>query len=335
MSIDALAYAKTLELGEAECAQARLLLYVLAENTFNDNFVCKLCQAQLAYEAGRVSDRTIRRHMDALEAARIIIRSGVRRRSQNTGHLQPDTIRIVGFKRWYIANNSRLRRPSKAFGKSPADNLSAGQSVRKPADNSSPQACGQQVSGTYKEARTYSRTSSPSPQAGCSDVDDFGKSDGASCAKKAERALERVSDLRGSAPVIAHLLSPLVGQRRFSASDHVAAMTEIVEATRGWPSPRLGKVLSLCLESNVHTVKMQRVRDAIEAVRKAGLMIVISRREQPSQWAAWLKHFEQKSDSGIAGVMRRSDKWQVPSEWPPSTLSSETVAEMGNENASR
>lgn len=150
MSIEALAYAKQLDLGAHECAQARLLLYVIAENTFNDTFVSRLCQEQLAYEAGRVSDRTVRRHLASLEEAGVIIRAA--RRNQH-GHAGNDVIRIRGFKRDYLARHPKARR------KSPADNLSGGtaptgQIVRQPPDTCCPVATGQQVSGSYKESRT-------------------------------------------------------------------------------------------------------------------------------------------------------------------------------------
>lgn len=154
MSIEALAYAKLLDLGTAESAQARLLVYVIAENTFNDTFICRLGQAQLAYEAGRVHERTIRRHLDTLEAAKIIVRP--RRRSRDSdGQLKEVPVRIRGFKRWYIRDHKaapkRSSLPAKMSG---GGGSSSGQIVRKPADTCCPVASGQQVSGTYKDTRT-------------------------------------------------------------------------------------------------------------------------------------------------------------------------------------
>lgn len=154
MSIEAIAYAKQMDLGAAENAQARLLVYVIAENTFNDSFVCRLTQAQLAYEAGRVSERTVRRHLDALEGARVVVRPKAQRRADG-GHMLGDVIRLRGFKRWYLRDHGGRRN-----GGSPADKLSGGkratggQVVRPPADTCCPPAAGQQVSGAYKDNRT-------------------------------------------------------------------------------------------------------------------------------------------------------------------------------------
>lgn len=161
MSIEALAYAKQMDLDGAESAQARLLVYVIAENTFNDTFVCRLSQEQLAYEAGRVSERTVRRHLDALEAARLIVRPRAQRRAGG-GHMLSDVIRLRGFKQWYARDHGRRKAGS------PADKLSGGganvsrgsraatggQFVRPPADTCCPPAAGQQVSGAYKDTRT-------------------------------------------------------------------------------------------------------------------------------------------------------------------------------------
>lgn len=156
MSIEALAYAKQFDLGAEECAQARLLLYVIAENTFNDTFVCRLCQDQLAYEAGQVSERTVRRYLERLEGARVIIRR--ERWKSNGGGKLPDDIRIRGFKRDYLRRNPKARAARNA-AKSIPDKLAglggqSGQFDRFKADNRCPVQSGQQVSGIYKDSRT-------------------------------------------------------------------------------------------------------------------------------------------------------------------------------------
>ena len=130
MSIEALAFAKQRDLGDAESAQARLLIYVIAENTFNDSFVCRLCQEQLAYEAGRAGERTIRRHLDALEAARIIIRK--RPRDEN-GNMLAHVIRLVGFKRWYRRDHDAPKKRYRA--KSPPAKMAAGLPAKMAADH--------------------------------------------------------------------------------------------------------------------------------------------------------------------------------------------------------
>lgn len=153
MSVEAIAYVKSRDLGE--CEKARLLLYVIGENTFNDTFICVLGQDQLAYEAGRISDRTVRRYIDDLVAARLLLRKD---RFRKGGGRQKDALRLVGFKRWYFANYGASKRAFRS--KSKPDNLAAlppeqtGQSVRIKPDSTCPVYTGQQVSGINKDTRT-------------------------------------------------------------------------------------------------------------------------------------------------------------------------------------
>lgn len=163
MSIEAIAYVKTLDLGEHETAAARLLLYVVGENTFNDSFVCRLSQKQLGFEAGRITDRTVRRLLDKLEQGRIILRPGTRKRIAENGQLAGDVIRIVGFKRWYFRNHAEGKRRAVKQSR-PADKMSAGGAGANGSDqrtncpeasgHRSPLASGQQVSAAYKDTRT-------------------------------------------------------------------------------------------------------------------------------------------------------------------------------------
>lgn len=122
MSIEALTFAKKMDLGKCEGAQARLLVYVIAENTFNDSFLCRLCQEQLAYEA-RASESTIRRHLRALEEARIILR---RRARDEDGRLGNHVIRLVGYKRWYNTQHADSQRKFRARHRPPV-NLTGGE----------------------------------------------------------------------------------------------------------------------------------------------------------------------------------------------------------------
>lgn len=163
MSVEAIAYVKSLDLGG--CEKARLLMYVIGENTFNDTFVCVVGQKQLAYEA-RAGERTVRRQIDELVSARILIR---KERYPEKGGRLFDALRIVGYKKWYLANNKIARR------KAHNDDGATGQNGRKalPAKMAgSPRGLaakvagratgqqvaadtGQQVAGTYKDTRTY------------------------------------------------------------------------------------------------------------------------------------------------------------------------------------
>jgi DNA-binding transcriptional ArsR family regulator len=180
MSIEAIAYAKSMDLDGAENAAARLLLYVIAENTFNDSFVCRLSQEQLAYEAGRVSERTVRRHLEALEEAGKIVRPRAQRRATG-GHMLTDVIRIRGYKRWYLRDHGAHKR-----GGSPADKLSGGaanvsrarraatggQNDRPPPDTCCPPTAGHLLSAAYKDSRTSNPVPSCAPDArGSANVD--------------------------------------------------------------------------------------------------------------------------------------------------------------------
>lgn len=154
-------------------------------------------------------------------------------------------------------------------------------------------------------------TTTPTPPAGRSDFDHDG--DG-TAQRKADRAL---AELRGGHPryqvVIDKLLTPLVAQRRFSADDHLAAMREICSRCATFPDAHVAKVLDLVLTAKVKTIKAQRVFEAIEAVRKGGLMLVVQRGS--AEFAAWLRHFEDASPA-LARCMARQDRWQVPTHFP-------------------
>lgn len=164
MSVEAIAYVKSLDLGS--CEKARLLMYVIGENTFNDTFICALGNEQLAYEV-RANERTVRRQLEDLIVAGKIIRKS--RYPEKSGGRLPDALRIVGFKKWYLTNNKSSRRRTKTE----AD--ATGQNVRKPLpakmsgrrggladkmsgrlpDTAMSGVTGHQVSGSYKETRTY------------------------------------------------------------------------------------------------------------------------------------------------------------------------------------
>lgn len=123
MSNEAYAFVASLDLGDMESAATRLLLQCIAHNTFNDTFVCRLEQSQLAYET-RMSVRSVRRHLAAFERARVVIRA--KRRSLAHGQAMPDLIRLRGFKRWYLRDHASLRRRWEKAEKPPAANLAAG-----------------------------------------------------------------------------------------------------------------------------------------------------------------------------------------------------------------
>lgn len=165
MSFEAIAYAKSLDLGPLDNAQTHLLLRSIAENTFNDTFVCRLSREQLAYECGRVSERTVRRHIADMIEGRVLLR---RENYAPGGGRTTDDLRIVGFKKWYLANHrkSRQSKADKLSGMGGGANRTicpghTGQQVSGPP--------GQQVSGIYKDSLTTGTSEEARERA-----DDFG-----------------------------------------------------------------------------------------------------------------------------------------------------------------
>lgn len=113
-----------------------------------------------------------------------------------------------------------------------------------------------------------------------------------------------------------HLISPILEQRRFSAKDAEGELIALCRLAHDLPQPCLAKAADLILASGVMTIKSERIRDAIAAVRKAGEMIVISRHDTPRQWSAWLA-YERHANPRVADLMGRYTRWQVKRPWPP------------------
>lgn len=131
------------------------------------------------------------------------------------------------------------------------------------------------------------------------------------------RAESFLAKLRAEHPhdvVVERLIAPLLAARRFSAADALEALRGLRKSAHGLPSPHVDKILELVLALDLKVVKAERVEDAIAAVRKGGLMLVVARGEP--QFAAWQRHFEQH-EPRQAALMARSDKWQVRNPWPP------------------
>ena len=306
MSIEAIAYVKSMDL--AECEKARLLMYVLAENTFNDSCICVLGIEQLAYEV-RLNERTVRRQIDALVEARFLLR---KRRYPEAGGRLNDALRIVGFKRWYRDNHASAKRAHKARTK-PDNPRPDGVGLK---DKMSGSHTGQQMSGVSghlesatEESRNLPVNSPPNPQGG--------DSVGADALKDAERLIVRLNADRPYDPAVGGLVAPLLRQRRFSATDPLKSLKAACEAAQGFSAAHLAKVLELVLAADVRTIKTDRLLDAIEAVRKGGLMLVVAKGS--AEFAAWRTHYE-KTLPNVAALMARSDRWQVPAQFPPNKI---------------
>lgn len=268
VSIDAIAYAKTIDLDECESAQARLLLYVVAENTFNDSFVCTLDQTQLAYEAGRASVRTVRRHLESLEQAGVILRA--ERRHEATGARLPDAVRLVGYKRWYHANHRGPKHrgaTARATGQIGRKGLAARPAAGGAGSNRPnwPLASGQQVSGAPGqqvagiEEPVLTRTKTPPlpPEGGRAGAE-------VNCLIEEVRC---ANPTRGR--VLGVLLGPLVRQRGFSAPDRAFALGALADAAAGTPNPVLEDALRRALVKRRVTVKPADVEDALAEAREA------------------------------------------------------------------
>lgn len=169
MSVEALAYVKTLDLGD--CEKARLLMYVIGENTFNDTFVCRVGIEELAFQLRR-DEKTVRRQLAALES-RVTV-AGVRRRAYVLrarrngvdGGRRFDDIRLVGYKRWYLLNYAAAKRSHRAKNSDgnrgpQADILPGSQADKMSGSNRTPVSGSNRtlMSGTYKDSRTSPRTS--------------------------------------------------------------------------------------------------------------------------------------------------------------------------------
>lgn len=141
MSIEAMAYVKSCDFGDQEAS--RFLLHIIAENTFNDTFICVVGCEQLGFDI-RKTERTVRRHIDALVEAGVLLRKA---RYPDAGGRLNDALRLVGFKRWYHVNyGAAKRRHNRANGpKTLPDKMSG--SPPPLADKMSGRATGQQMSG--------------------------------------------------------------------------------------------------------------------------------------------------------------------------------------------
>ena len=144
MSIEAIAFVKARDFGKAE--SARLLLYTIAENTFNDTAICAVGVDQLAFET-RKDERTIRRQIAMLVSERVLI---VKKRYPTAGGRLPDALRLVGFRRWYGVNYGTVKQRHKARTSGGGYRAKCPEGL---PDTAMSGVTGQQVSGTYKETR--------------------------------------------------------------------------------------------------------------------------------------------------------------------------------------
>lgn len=212
----------------------------------------------------------------------------------------------------------RAAHGSKGTGGHVRDGSHVGYNQARTCDRSDHTRCDRKRSHYNDPSLTTEET--PTPQAGESSVDEFCDDEVLTARVKSRKAL----DAMRPGPVVDKLLRPIVTQRRFSATDHGAALEAIASRAKGMPTPLLEKAAELVLGADVSVIKLDRVLAALEAVRRAGLMLVISRKANPKQWAAWERHYSAENPK-IAPVMARADKWQVPRAWPDSSQSEDAA----------
>jgi len=129
MSIDAIAYAKTLDVDNP---MSRLLLFIIAENTFNDTGLCKVGQAVLADET-RASLRTVQRHVEKLKTEKVL---RPRAQPREGGGRECDALELIGFLSWLKRSRSPESEPAKSAGfpsESEPDKMAGSTPETKPA----------------------------------------------------------------------------------------------------------------------------------------------------------------------------------------------------------
>jgi hypothetical protein len=114
--------------------------------------------------------------------------------------------------------------------------------------------------------------------------------------------------------VVEHLLRPILQSRRFSAADKAGELLRLVAVAKDLPVEALADAAKYVLDSDVQTIKPQRIAEAITRARSLSAIVVI--RKGSAEWQAWHDHFA-VTDKKQAEMLDRFDAWQVPTRWPP------------------
>lgn len=300
MSIEAIAFVKRLDLGRAK--RASLLLYVIAENTFNDSFRCVLGHAQLGYEAGRQSVRTMSRQLKLLETNSIIRR---RPRFNSEGGRTFDEIEIVGFREWYAANHPKR---AQAAGAKPSNEpdakLAGGENETPPmpecpidpvqpdnlaeGGNRTPVSggCGQQVAGSYKESRTSSvQEEDNTPLTPRTRGEDF-----------LNDLFEELRISGASTDLIDHFLVPLCtgpGAIRLSHRDPRGLVREVcgLKELHALPHRALAEIARILRSERSKLSQAKNVTDVLSrALTQVPKIRIVP--QMTEQWAAWMAHYK-------------------------------------------
>lgn len=314
---------------------ARALLFVIAENTFNDTGECRVGQQVLSEEAD-VSERTLRRYLDRLVADSIVAR---RRRPTAGGGRLADALTLCGFVEWLRANRPDRagRKPTRSAGLSGAGGSEpaklAGSTPSEPASRW-PDQTGQQVAGSIESPVLDSRTTPPTPTPlsrqrragarGGGRVDDV------------ERTIERLRREVCRVRVTELVLAPLLRQRRFEAPDQDYALGVLADQLAGRDLDEIAaaRVVRSVLDERRRMFEACDVMDAVNALGRptpAAPGVLISESKNPDEFAAWTAYLSRARDPdsrGLRGVLK-TGSGIMPSMWPPGAEPGRTVDRRG------
>lgn len=310
MSIEAITYVKTIDLGDRENTTARLLLQTLAEGTFNDCGFCKLSRDELAWQL-RVSSKTVQRTIASLADAPAFLK--VHPRWKEGGGRLADQIELVGFVDWLDG----IRNPAKSI----PDKLSSMGGHTGHQESSLNRTPGVQY---HKEAtRTSTRTLPPTPQGAESGGD----------RSKFEDVFETFTGPKAD-KVIECFLRPMSLEVRIEHPHPRELFAAIIRDLGDESEAVLERAAIEIARSRSKVIAPKNAFDAVAIAKQvtpkaAGSSIMISRAEQPNQfaaWHAWANNNRMAEDPAIRrraqGITRLIEQAAVgtiavASEWPP------------------
>jgi hypothetical protein len=329
VSIEAITYVKLLDLGELEGGNLRLLLYILAENTFNDSGLCKVGQQEIARQT-RSSTRSVIRRLIALEDAKSPIIERIARYLPEGGR-KTDAIKLCGFSEWLEEQQeSKGKRrtpplPDKLSGRGVQDDgLGDDLSASPTRHLLSPPTC-QQLSPSNKNP-VLDRTSfsPPTPSRGV----------------RVWKEIQLLKELKaegGDAKIIERFLEPVLYQCPLIYTPNpIYALRYLCEGFADLSDEQLETAARRVLETRKAKVKIADLRDAlIEARRSAGEKVIVAKTQDPEAHEAWLGYY--RARVATPALCTEQDKLYVklledgpvplPSRLPPS-LGGESLPEV-------
>lgn len=136
-----------------------------------------------------------------------------------------------------------------------------------------------------------------------------------------EAVVAELVELGAPRTPVERFLKPILLNRRVSMENKTAELVRLAKSADGMAEAWLDRAARWVLDSGVQTIKRQRLAEALEKSRKSGDMVIIHL--GTPQWHRWVE-YSRKAERREKAVMERFDKWQVPSEWPPSASTKPT-----------